>query len=717
MLAIGDAGGVFLAQAIQRSRLEDVRKCMIESTSFSTLVATRALPAAMYRRAGLLAQVLLYAATTAIYLWFYWHNPARPVSSSQPGWIGWFDQGFYYKAALAWAHGNLDPAQHWYLPGYTLFAAPFAALMPLHAFLLPDLIALLAATWLFGRLAERVAPELPSAGLVGSVVFFVCSVALPTLRDVWVVPNSSSLSTPIIYAALLSTVLFCRDGGRPVWVFLAALACCALAGMRPSDSMAPTVAAAAGIGVSLLIHRGGVRRISLSVVGGLLGAAVIAGTLGLAYYALYGTAKSGYVQLSMMLGFEWRLLPLRWVLLVLDPRPVLADGKGLIEGFPWIVPGMAGCAAALVVPAVRARGLRLVNAVVVGGACLHVAIYLCYRDLHPGGLFQFSNFHYFKWVLPVMALYAVRFGWALAVGPQRVATALVGVVPLVILLPWRISLDAVTPPVPLAPSYSGLALNFTADFNDVHNVLMVPTNADPGRLYGGGHSLDIGGRNWGFVEFRAYPQPGGFMLTPLRPLGAGPAVLKLEPGTGAFRTSALPVLARQNIVFGVPCLVWSERRACGPTELIPPVMLPASGVLTFDGEDLSALPSGWSYVELSSRFTDGRLATMRFRVPAEMVGRKLKLEMIAGAYQPLKTAQLRARMQVNGVEVAQWKFPSANRITVSAEVPAGAIGADGIATLALRIDNPRSRRDYDVNSNDTRALGLLVNQVKLTPTN
>jgi hypothetical protein len=671
----------------------------------------------MYRRAGLLAQVLLYAATTAIYLWFYWHNPARPVSSSQPGWIGWFDQGFYYKAALAWAHGNLDPAQHWYLPGYTLFAAPFAALMPLHAFLLPDLIALLAATWLFGRLAERVAPELPSAGLVGSVVFFVCSVALPTLRDVWVVPNSSSLSTPIIYAALLSTVLFCRDGGRPVWVFLAALACCALAGMRPSDSMAPTVAAAAGIGVSLLIHRGGVRRISLSVVGGLLGAAVIAGTLGLAYYALYGTAKSGYVQLSMMLGFEWRLLPLRWVLLVLDPRPVLADGKGLIEGFPWIVPGMAGCAAALVVPAVRARGLRLVNAVVVGGACLHVAIYLCYRDLHPGGLFQFSNFHYFKWVLPVMALYAVRFGWALAVGPQRVATALVGVVPLVILLPWRISLDAVTPPVPLAPSYSGLALNFTADFNDVHNVLMVPTNADPGRLYGGGHSVDIGGRNWGFVEFRAYPQPGGFMLTPLRPLGAGPAVLKLEPGTGAFRTSALPVLARQNIVFGVPCLVWSERRACGPTELIPPVMLPASGVLTFDGEDLSALPSGWSYVELSSRFTDGRLATMRFRVPAEMVGRKLKLEMIAGAYQPLKTAQLRARMQVNGVEVAQWKFPSANRITVSAEVPAGAIGADGIATLALRIDNPRSRRDYDVNSNDTRALGLLVNQVKLTPTN
>jgi hypothetical protein len=477
--------------------------------------------------------------------------------------------------------------------------------------------------------------------------------------------------------------------------------------------MAPTVAAAGGISVSLLLHRGGVTRIARSVFGGLLGALMIAATLGLAYYALYGTEKSGYVQLSMMLGFEWRLLPLRWVLLVLDPRPVLADGKGLIEGFPWIVPGIAGCAAALLVPAAQARGLRLVNAVVIGGAALHVAIYLCYRDLHPGGLFQFSNFHYFKWVLPVLALYAVRLVWALVVRPQRFAVALVGIVPLVVLLPWRISLDAVAPAVPLAPGYSGLALNVTADVNDVHNVLMVPTNADPGRLYGGGHSLDIGGRNWGFVDFRAYPQPGGFMLTPLRPLGSGAAVLKLEPGTGAFRTSALPVLARQNIVFGVPCLIWSERRACGPTELIPPVMLPASGVLTFDGEDLSALPAGWSYVELSSRFTDGRLATMRFRVPAGLIGKKLKLEMIAGAYQPLKAAQLRARMQVNGVEVAQWKYPNADRITVSAEVPAGVIGGDGIASLALRIDNPRSRRDYDEKSNDTRALGLLVNQLKL----
>jgi hypothetical protein len=142
-------------------------------------------------------------------------------------------------------------------------------------------------------------------------------------------------------------------------------------------------------------------------------------------------------------------------------------------------------------------------------------------------------------------------------------------------------------------------------------------------------------------------------------------------------------------------------------------MLPASRVLTFDGEDLSALPAGWSYVELSSRFTDGRLATMRFRVPAGLIGKKLKLEMIAGAYQPLKAAQLRARMQVNGVEVAQWKYPNADRITVSAEVPAGVIGGDGIASLALRIDNPRSRRDYDEKSNDTRALGLLVNQLKL----
>jgi hypothetical protein len=663
------------------------------------------------RRLEAVGQVVLGVAVVALYLWFYLHDPHRP-SVTQQGWIGWFDQSFYYKAALAWAHGNLDPTQHWYLPAYALFAAPFAALMPLHAFLVPDLLALLAAMWLFGRLTVRLAPELPCPALVGSAIFVACSVALPTLREVWVVPNSSSLSTPIIYGCLLASVLFCVDNGRTRFVFLAALASCTLAGLRPSDAMGTTVAAAAGIALSLLIHRGGAKRIGLAVLSALLGLLVVALTLGLAYFALYGLEKSGYVTLSMSLGFEWRLLPLRWILLVLDPRPVLAEGKGLIAGFPWIVPGIAGCAAAFLVPANPER--RMVNGIVIAAAALHTMLYLCYRDLHPAGLFQFANYHYFKWVLPLLALYAVRFVWALCCGPRRFATAIAGVLALVLLLPWHVSLDAV-PNVSLSPSYEGDALHFTADFNDVSNVLLVPSSSDPALLFSGGHSLLIGGRTWGFVDFRAYPQPGGFMLTPLRPLGSGPAELRMEKDKGALRTTSQPVLARQDIAFGLPCFVLPERAACRPTELLAPVMLAETGILTFDGQDVAALPTGWSYVELLSRYTDGKLSTIRFRVPPTLIGKALTLELVTGAYQPAGAAPLRSRMQLNGVEVARWTFENANRITVTAPVPAGLIGPDGIASFALRIDNPHIPHRYDRDSNDTRELGMLVNRLSLSP--
>lgn len=685
--------------------------------SASTIAAPgfseRGLHAVFSRRWSAGGQALLLVVATSVYLWFYADNPNRPRSAAIPGWTVWFDQSLYYKSAIAWAHGNLDPTQHWYLPGYTLAGAPFAAVMPLHVFLIPDLLALLAAMWLFGRLTAKLAPELPAPAFMGGLVFFITSIALPTLRDVWVVPNSTSLSTPLIYACLLSAVMFCTDDGRPRFVFLAALASCAVAGIRPSDATGTTIAAACGIVVSLIIHRGGPRRAALAVVCGVAGALVIALTLGLAYYALYGTAKSNYVILAMMLGFEWRLLPLRWVELVLDPRPVLANGRGLIEGFPWIVPGIAGCAAALLVPQTLKR--RMADCIVIIAAVLHVIVYLCFRDLHPIGLFQFSNFHYFKWVLPVMALYAVRFTWTLAVGPGRLSTVLAGLALLSILLPWHISIDAVSPAAPFGPKFGADNLSFNADLNDVQNVVMVQSNTDPGLLFAGGHSLQIDGHEWGFVDFRAYPEPGGFMLTPLRQLGSGPAVLKLEPGKGVLATSHLPVLARQNIVFGLPCLVYRDRPTCRPTELLQPPALADSGILTFDGDDVTSLPVGWSYVELSSRFTDGKLATIRFRVPQSLIGKALNLELVTGAYQPVKAAQLRARMQVNGVEVAQWKFPNADRITVSASVPAGVIGSDGIASLVLHIDNPRTRHVYDENSNDTRQLGLLVKQLRLSP--
>ena len=84
-------------------------------------------------------------ATAAVYIWAHAVHGLGPRSSVPPdGWWHWSDQGRYVRAALAWASGDLDPARHWYLPGYPLLGAAFAWLTPAQPFYLPDLAGLVA---------------------------------------------------------------------------------------------------------------------------------------------------------------------------------------------------------------------------------------------------------------------------------------------------------------------------------------------------------------------------------------------------------------------------------------------------------------------------------------------------------------------------------------------------------------------------------------------
>eukprot|EP01035_Chromulina_nebulosa_P034043 gene34043-45631_t len=86
------------------------------------------------------------ARAAVIYLLAHRLSPLRPLTAeATAGWWSWSDQFRYLRAATAWAGGDLDPAQHWYWPGYPLLAAPFVGLTPAQPFLIPDLLCLLAS--------------------------------------------------------------------------------------------------------------------------------------------------------------------------------------------------------------------------------------------------------------------------------------------------------------------------------------------------------------------------------------------------------------------------------------------------------------------------------------------------------------------------------------------------------------------------------------------
>ncbi len=245
---------------------------------------------------------------------------------------------------------------------------------------------------------------------------------------------------------------------------------------------------------------------------------------------------------------------MRWVMLVIGPRPLLPEGMGLAAGLPWIAPGIAGLLLAVATASRRYPAALLVAATV----ALHWALYLAYRDLQPYGLWRFYNLHYFKWTFPFLVLWAGQLAVALLHRPQRRA-ALAACVLAALALAWRPELRDRTPQPAQATANTiavppgalaldrALLLHLTGFWNDI---------------YFGDTTLQAGGQTYRNTrDFKLLPTPYGALLLPLRTLPAEAASLTwpatLAPG-------AAPVLstARQAIVFGLPCVFPGRRPAC-----------------------------------------------------------------------------------------------------------------------------------------------------------
>lgn len=462
---------------------------------------------------------------------------ARPRADFA-GWWGWTDQGLYLRAAQAWSAGVLDRAEHWYFPGYAMLAAPFVRLLPIDPFTPVDVLCLIVSTLAFCALAERLLHR-PGARTIGAAVWIV-TVSLNglALRS-WVEPWTT---TPVAALSLISLWLMLRliDGAGARTGFGLGLAAGAVLLFRPTDALVLCIAAGVAGGVVVLM-----RRDWRLAAAGIAGVALPIGVFGATYLALYGLTRSDYLTWSALVGFEWRLLPLRWVTLVIDPAPLIPDETGLSRAFWWVIPGVMGGAACLAVTRGRARAR---HAAVLGTVALHVGVYLAYRDLHPQGLIRFGNYHYFKWVLPVLGLYTValvlvpvwfgrcRVGWGVAV---VAAFAFF----------WRAEFVPGTSPAAFAGPQTIMA---PAGLGGITGAMRVAAAGGFTALYQTEFDLIAGGTAWANGRsFKTQPVPGGLLLVPLRPLPAGPATVTF-PAVILLDTAVPPVIGRQEIRFALP---------------------------------------------------------------------------------------------------------------------------------------------------------------------
>ncbi len=466
-------------------------------------------------------------------------------------WTG-TDQHRYLEAAQAWAHGDLNPAHHHYLPFYPLLGAAFFWLTTWQPFLLPDLACLLASLAIFQCIASRLAPTWPPAA--AALCFTIAILSGRTATAIWVVPWSTTGSAPFQFLTLLLALRF-AERPSPPRAALFGLGAAAIAGFRPSDTAILLATATPYAAWAMLRARAPWRLWALSLAAALAGFALAALPAVLAHLAVFGLHPGPYIDGSAARGVEWRLLPMRWVMIVIGPRPLLPEGTGLAAALPWVAPGLAGLILALFTASRRNLAAVLVAATV----ALHWALYLAYRDLQPYGLWRFYNVHYFKWTFPFLVLWAAQLAAALLQRPHRRA-AIAACLITALTLAWRPVLRDRTPQ-PAQPAANSIALPPGALLLD--RAAELHLTGPWMTIYLGDSTVQSGSQTFRNTDdFKLLPTPAGALLLPLRPLPPGPATLTwpdtITAGAAPFLTTA-----RQAIVFGLPCVALARLRpAC-----------------------------------------------------------------------------------------------------------------------------------------------------------
>ncbi len=430
-------------------------------------------------------------------------------------WHGWWDQAYYYRSTLAFAHGDLSADAHWYPLLYPLAAVPWLPLFPDNPYLPLDLICAGASAQAVVSIGRRL-------GVVAPVAFalFVATSFLPPMQESWFRPWTSTLSTALILTLIARAgELMVPPGEAPTARRLVALGALAalVALARPADAAVPFA-----IGMGLLLS---IRLERRALAAAAIGAGVPLLLYGALHLAIYGPRASDYMRLQAAIGANFADLGWRATTLFLDPAPWFPGSAGLLRALPWVVIGLAGALFLIGAPSERpARRFVAAIAVAMAACCCVLAAYV---ELLPTGLWRYDNIHYFKWMLPLLAL----FGWALATrGIQAPRTAIAAIA--AVLLVTGFHFDA----VPARPAEAARRIDFAP-----------PAGATWGSVYFASSAIRDGGavrRNiYGYRQIAAGPAVRAIALRgdfapDARWLGVAPADTEWPRGTPGFGTQS-----------------------------------------------------------------------------------------------------------------------------------------------------------------------------------
>jgi hypothetical protein len=248
------------------------------------------------------------------------------------------------------------------------------------------------------------------------LLFLLGTARSQAIRDVWAVPWNTTLSSALIWSLLALTArhmtLVPSDDG--------------MAGRRRLLRLLAMGAGSCALRDDLLHRR--------DLLDLLAGALLVLVPGGLLWLRIDGFGPSPYVLSSRELGFSVAAIGWQSYLLLISPAPWFTFGAGITQRLPWVLPGLAGMLAAPWLTRGRARQLLLLLSAMIVACSL---LFFSYVDLIPSGLWRYNNIHYFKWMLPGMALFAFLLLRGLVFGRRRAASLALAAVLVLYVVRWR----------------------------------------------------------------------------------------------------------------------------------------------------------------------------------------------------------------------------------------------------------------------------------------
>ncbi len=663
---------------------------------------------------------LIFLFIVVIYSVAYFANSSAPgnVPYEHPlGWWGWFDQGHYLLSANALAHFDLTPDKHFYPPLYPAIGAIFLKWSSGHPYFAINLAALLWFSYVFVRVSDRYIRRWGSI-----VLLFGTTIFNYTLFENYVIPWTTTLSVALLASGILGLVWLqeiqykIRTRISDLQVFFVATCLGLIVPTRPVDAAVGCV-----IGLGLLISYWQTRRrnndvapnalrfLLLVIMGSIIGPLLFLGF----NIAVFHSIAGGYLQTNASHGFFFGDLAEKFVSIWLDGFTLYGEpNAGLTEHYPWLLISLAGLAWVLI------QGDGLLRTVALAIVLVFV-LYLPYGDLLPNGLWRYKNIHYFKWIFPYMALFAVLLVRQALLSWRRrdswvLPFSLLFGIPLLML-----SLQLVVTVIPVSPHTTNNQTDISfelpnkqIDFIDIKGLYGEFTD-----IYFGSHHLLLDGRELMMVkDFRLLPMSFGVRLLFIRPVEGKTAVF--YPDQNLIRQAGHLISAQLgNYHFTLGA--FKQFRKLSEYEIISEYHLGDTINFSQQGDGYLYATQGWSDPEARGRWSTNSMAAIQLHLVGD-TSQALELELVMNTLingshpcqeidilvNEIKIAQPSLCIGKGGEQTASYKFAFAREL----------LRAGRRVDIRLVTPNSISPKILGINA-DERVLGVWIQSLKITAAN